>query len=122
MNWKQSSISEVQTAVRDGKPTATELAKLCFAEIESRNTVIHAYLAVSRERALASSEAVDQLAAQGKPLPPLAGVPIGIKDVLVMKGFSGNCRISHTRGVSAALRRHRCEASGSCRRGAGGKA
>src|SRR5271170_2636782 len=86
MNWKQSSISEVQTAVRDGKPTATELAKLCFTEIEARNSVINAYLAVSRERALASSAAVDQLAAQGKPLPPLAGVPIGIKDVLVMKG------------------------------------
>ena len=30
--------------------------------------------------------AIDQLAAQGSPLPPLAGVPIGIKDVLVMKG------------------------------------
>jgi aspartyl-tRNA(Asn)/glutamyl-tRNA(Gln) amidotransferase subunit A len=86
MNWKQSSISEVQTAVRDGKPTATELAELCFAEIEAQNTVINAYLAVSRERALASSAAVDQLASQGKPLPPLAGVPIGIKDVLVMKG------------------------------------
>ena len=86
MNWKQSSISEVQAAVRDAKPTATELAKLCFTEIEARNTAINAYLAVSRERALASAAAVDQLAAQGKPLPPLAGVPIGIKDVLVMKG------------------------------------
>jgi aspartyl-tRNA(Asn)/glutamyl-tRNA(Gln) amidotransferase subunit A len=86
MNWKQSSISEVQTAVRAGNPTATELAELCFAEIEARNPVINAYLAVSRERALGSAAAVDQLAAQGKPLPPLAGVPIGIKDVLVMKG------------------------------------
>jgi len=86
MNWKQSSISEVQTAVRDGQTTATELAELCFTEIEARNTIINAYLVVSRERALASAAAVDQLAAQGKPLPPLAGVPIGIKDVLVMKG------------------------------------
>ena len=72
--------------MRNGKPTATELAELCFTEIEARNSVINAYLAVSRERALASAAAVDQLAAQGKPLPPLAGVPIGIKDVLVMKG------------------------------------
>jgi aspartyl-tRNA(Asn)/glutamyl-tRNA(Gln) amidotransferase subunit A len=86
MNWKQSSISEIQIAVRDGNPTATELAKFCFAEIEALNPAINAYLAVSRERALASAVAVDQLAAQGKPLPPLAGVPIGIKDVLVMKG------------------------------------
>jgi Asp-tRNA(Asn)/Glu-tRNA(Gln) amidotransferase A subunit family amidase len=52
MNWKQSSISEVQAAVRAAKPTATELAKLCFAEIESQNAAINAYLTVSRERAL----------------------------------------------------------------------
>jgi aspartyl-tRNA(Asn)/glutamyl-tRNA(Gln) amidotransferase subunit A len=86
MNWKQSSISEIQTAVGNGKPTAAELAELCFTEIEAGNADINAYLAVSRERALASAVAVDELAVQGKPLPPLAGVPIGIKDVLVMKG------------------------------------
>jgi aspartyl-tRNA(Asn)/glutamyl-tRNA(Gln) amidotransferase subunit A len=86
MNWKQSSISEVQTAVRDAQPTAAELVELCLEQIEAQNKVINAYLAVSRERALEAAAAVDQLAAQGKPLPPLAGVPIGIKDVLVMKG------------------------------------
>ena len=86
MNWKQTCIAEVQTAVRHAKPSATELAELCFAEIEAQNPVINAYLAVSRERALHAAAAVDQLAAQGSPLPPLAGVPIGIKDVLVMKG------------------------------------
>jgi aspartyl-tRNA(Asn)/glutamyl-tRNA(Gln) amidotransferase subunit A len=86
MNWKQTSISEVQAAVGHGKPTATQLAELFFAEIEAQNPVINAYLAVSRERALPAAAAVDQLVAQGGPLPPLAGVPIGIKDVLVMKG------------------------------------
>jgi aspartyl-tRNA(Asn)/glutamyl-tRNA(Gln) amidotransferase subunit A len=86
MNWKQTCIAEVQTAVRHAKPSATELAELCFAEIEAQNSVINAYLALSRERALHAAAAIDQLAAQGSPLPPLAGVPIGIKDVLVMKG------------------------------------
>jgi aspartyl-tRNA(Asn)/glutamyl-tRNA(Gln) amidotransferase subunit A len=86
MNWKQSSISEVQSAVRSAKPSATQLAELCFREIEASNPSINAYLAVSPERALRAAAAVDQLAAQGGPLPPLAGVPIGVKDVLVMKG------------------------------------
>ena len=72
--------------MRDAQPTAAELAELCLEQIEAQNKVINAYLAVSRERALEAAAAVDQLAAQGKPLPPLAGVPIGIKDVLVMKG------------------------------------
>jgi aspartyl-tRNA(Asn)/glutamyl-tRNA(Gln) amidotransferase subunit A len=86
MNWKQTSVVEVQAAVRDAKPTATQLAERCFKEIETQNPTINAYLSVSRERALSAAAAVDQLATQGGPLPPLAGVPIGIKDVLVMKG------------------------------------
>jgi aspartyl-tRNA(Asn)/glutamyl-tRNA(Gln) amidotransferase subunit A len=86
MNWKQTSVVEVHAAVRDAKPTATQLAERCFKEIETQNPTINAYLSVSRERALSAAAAVDQLATQGGPLPPLAGVPIGIKDVLVMKG------------------------------------
>src|SRR6202789_3169522 len=86
MNWKQSSISEVQASVRSANPSATQLAELCFREIEASNPSINAYLAVSPERALRAAGAVDQLAATGGPLPALAGVPIGVKDVLVMKG------------------------------------
>jgi aspartyl-tRNA(Asn)/glutamyl-tRNA(Gln) amidotransferase subunit A len=86
MNWKQTCISEVQAAVRHAKPSATELAELCFEEIVAQNPAINAYLSVSRERALRAAANVDQLVAQGAPLPPLAGVPVGIKDVLVMKG------------------------------------
>ncbi|HET6219363.1 MAG TPA: Asp-tRNA(Asn)/Glu-tRNA(Gln) amidotransferase GatCAB subunit A, partial [Acidobacteriaceae bacterium] len=71
MNWKQTCIAEVQTAVRDANPSATELAELCFAEIEAQNAVINAYLALSRERALHAAAAIDQLAARGNPLPPL---------------------------------------------------
>ncbi len=65
MNWKQTCISEVQEAVRHARPSATQLAELCFAEIEARNPAINAYLAVSPERALGAAEVVDQLAAQG---------------------------------------------------------
>jgi aspartyl-tRNA(Asn)/glutamyl-tRNA(Gln) amidotransferase subunit A len=86
MNWKQASIPDVRSAVSNAKPSATELAELCFEQIEAQNSAINAYLALSRERAVAAAAAVDQLVANGGSLPPLAGVPIGIKDVLVMKG------------------------------------
>src|SRR5271154_6544873 len=86
MNFKQTCISEVRAAVSHAKPSATQLAELCLEEIEAQNPAINAYLALSRERALSAAAAIDQLAAQGGPLPPLAGVPIGVKDVLVMQG------------------------------------
>jgi aspartyl-tRNA(Asn)/glutamyl-tRNA(Gln) amidotransferase subunit A len=47
---------------------------------------INSFLALSRERAMAQAAKIDALAAKGEPLPPLAGVPVGIKDVLAMKG------------------------------------
>ena len=47
---------------------------------------IHSFLALSRDRAMAKAAQVDELAAKGEPLPILAGVPVGIKDVLAMRG------------------------------------
>jgi aspartyl-tRNA(Asn)/glutamyl-tRNA(Gln) amidotransferase subunit A len=47
---------------------------------------IHSFLALSKERALAQAAKIDALAAKGDALPPLAGVPVAIKDVLVMQG------------------------------------
>src|SRR5271154_1354983 len=86
MNFKQTCISEVRAAVSHAKPSATQLAELCLEEIEARNPEINAYLALSRDRALGAAKAIDRLAAQKSELPPLAGVPIGVKDVLVMQG------------------------------------
>jgi aspartyl-tRNA(Asn)/glutamyl-tRNA(Gln) amidotransferase subunit A len=86
MDLKQTCISEIRSAVREAKPGAIEWMERCFSEIESQNGVINAYLSLSRGRAMETAAAIDRLAAQGTPLPPLAGVPIGIKDVLVMKG------------------------------------
>src|SRR6201996_5626966 len=94
MNLKETRIADVQTAVRSARPSATELAEQCYREIEEQNPSINAYLALSRERALGKAAEIDQLAAKGDTLPPLAGVPVGIKDVLVMKGSpatAGSC-------------------------------
>jgi aspartyl-tRNA(Asn)/glutamyl-tRNA(Gln) amidotransferase subunit A len=86
MNWDQANIHEVRAAVRDAKPSAAALAEICFEKIDARNPELNAFLHVSRERAREAAATVDRLVAEGSPLPPLAGVPIGVKDVLVMKG------------------------------------
>src|SRR6202042_1171020 len=57
-----------------------------YARIGSRDGEIHSFLALSRERAMAQAAKIDGMAAKGETLPPLAGVPVGIKDVLVMQG------------------------------------
>ena len=70
---------------RHARPSATTA---CIAEqIDGPGGLgINSFLALSRDRALAQAARVDAMAARGEDAGPLAGVPIGIKDVLAMTG------------------------------------
>lgn len=83
---KGLTIEPVRMAIASGKATATRLAEDHYARIAEKDGPINSYLALSRERALAQAAKIDEMAARGEPLPALAGVPVGIKDVLAMQG------------------------------------
>src|SRR5271154_5149989 len=80
------SIGELVEGVASGKTTAVQAARLCFSRIDEEDATIHAYLSLDREGALARAREIDAKAAAGEVLPALAGVPMGIKDVLVVDG------------------------------------
>ena len=84
------TIDEVRAGLASGTATATGLAEQHYARIAAEDGPsgkrINSFLAISRERALAQAARIDDLAALGDPLPTLAGVPVGIKDVLAMQG------------------------------------
>ena len=86
MELKSLTIDAARSAVQERKIKATELAEKFYAKIESDDPKIGAYLALCKDRALAKAAEMDALAAKGEKLPPLGGVPVGIKDVLVTKG------------------------------------
>ena len=88
-----STIQEVRTAIASKSTTAAAVAEQHYARIAAGDGPvsaggkgIHSFLALSKERALAQAAKIDAMAANGDALPPLAGVPVGIKDVLVMQG------------------------------------
>src|SRR5207248_7819483 len=74
-----------RTAIVERQMTATALAAAFYEKIAAEDGETHAYLALSRERALEQAARIDALADRGDPLPPLAGVPIAIKDVIVTR-------------------------------------
>src|ERR1700712_3830508 len=86
LNLVTLSIAEARDAVREGGVSAAVLAEQHYERIAAGDTEIHSFLALSRERAFAQAEKVDTAVKAGGELGPLAGVPIGIKDVLVMRG------------------------------------
>ena len=83
---KLPSIDELVEGVANGTTTAVEAARLCFSRIDEEDATIHAYLSLDREGALKRAAEIDAKAAAGETLPVLAGVPMGIKDVLVIDG------------------------------------
>ncbi len=85
------TISGVQEALASKKISARELAADYYKRIEARNAELNAYLTLSQDRAFAQAERVDALVAAGKPLPPLAGVPIAVKDVISTRGVRTTC-------------------------------
>ena len=87
-NW---TISSVKSALAAKKTSVRELAADFFKRIDAQNPTLNAYLTLSEERAYAQAEKIDALIAANKPLPPLAGVPIAIKDVLSTKGIRTTC-------------------------------
>jgi aspartyl-tRNA(Asn)/glutamyl-tRNA(Gln) amidotransferase subunit A len=90
MSLGSTTIDSVRTAVAGGATTATAVAEQHYAKIAADDGAdgkrIHSFLALSKERAMAQAAKIDAMAANGDTLPPLAGVPVGIKDVLTMVG------------------------------------
>ena len=84
------TIASVRAAIAARSVSATEIAEQHYTRIAANDGPdgdgIHSFLALTRERALAQAARIDDLARSGDPLPPLAGVPVGIKDVLAMHG------------------------------------
>jgi aspartyl-tRNA(Asn)/glutamyl-tRNA(Gln) amidotransferase subunit A len=86
MDLNALTIEGARAGVQARKTTATSLAEAFYAKIETTDPEIGAYLTLSKDRALEQAARMDSLAAKGDELPPLGGVPVGIKDVMVTRG------------------------------------
>ena len=83
---KPLTLAELREGIASGRVKAVDLAESYYERIEQKNPRLNVYLSLTKERALEQAARVDEMAAKGDPLPALAGIPVGIKDVLVMKG------------------------------------
>ena len=86
--WTITSVREALTAKRI---SARELTGEFYSRIEKRNPELNAFLALSPERAYAKADALDAGIAAGELLPPLAGIPLAVKDVLSTRGVVTTC-------------------------------
>ena len=82
---------QVRDAIVVGEFTAREAAEAAYARIEALDGDVHAFLQLTRELAFEVADRIDTARAAGDELPPLAGVPAGIKDNMNLIGTRTTC-------------------------------
>jgi aspartyl-tRNA(Asn)/glutamyl-tRNA(Gln) amidotransferase subunit A len=82
---------ELTARYRAGDTTPSEVAEAHLARIERLDDRVGAYLAVTHDGARAAARAADDRYRAGRPLGPLDGVPVAIKDVFCTRGVRTTC-------------------------------
>ena len=102
------SLVEARAAVVEGRVSAAALAEEHYERIAKVDPEIHSFLALTRERAMTQAEKVDTAVKAGDPVGPLAGVPVGIKDVLTVKGVATTQGRRFWSGIGRRMTRRWC--------------
>jgi len=79
------SISSLREGIAAGEIKAVDVCRAALERIE-RYKNLNAFITVIGDAALARAEKIDQAAARGETLPPLAGTIVAVKDNMVMRG------------------------------------
>jgi len=86
VNLADWSAEQVSLAVRRQEVSAREVLEATLQRLDATEATLHAYLHVRRDAALRDAEALDHEPPAERQRRPLAGVPVAVKDNLVMKG------------------------------------
>ena len=81
MDFLVETVVGLAGQVRAGQVSARELVAHAFARIDAVDGSVGAFVALDQDGAMAAASAVDDLVARGGDPGPLAGIPIGVKDL-----------------------------------------
>jgi aspartyl-tRNA(Asn)/glutamyl-tRNA(Gln) amidotransferase subunit A len=91
MNIAALTVQQIRDGLAQKQFSAVELTQDALAFAKAENAKTNAFLTFCDDRALASAANVDAKLAKGQDPGPLAGVPVGVKDVIVTKGVRTTC-------------------------------
>ena len=90
---KISELSALETGrmIKEKKITVREALDACFANIDSQEPTIHAFVSYDKEAAYRRAEIVQREIDKNRYSSPLAGVPMGMKDNICTRGVPTTC-------------------------------
>ncbi len=87
MDFRTESVLSLADQIRKGALSARDLVGHALSRIEADNPRLNAFVAVGEERAMVAAASIDEQVASGGDPGPLAGIPIGVKDLEDASGF-----------------------------------
>jgi AtzE family amidohydrolase len=82
------TAAEIARQISSGARSAVAVLAQTRALIEAKDPQLNCFTATTFERAEREAQSVDRLRAEGKPLPPLAGVPYAVKNLFDIEGMT----------------------------------
>ena len=87
----QTPATEIANRVRSGKLSAREVVQEFLNRIKDHDKSLQAFLRVDWQNALAQADTIDAKKKHGGTLGPMAGVPVAIKDNILVRGELATC-------------------------------
>ena len=98
MDARGASLTAIADGVRAGTFGAREVTEQFLDRIGRLDGALGCYLKVDAEGARRRADAVDAARKAGRDLGPLAGAPLGIKDIFCTRGIETTCASKILRG------------------------
>jgi len=101
LDLKSAGIGALTAAVTARRVSALELCDAAIARIERLDPALNAVVVRDFERARAQARAADAALARGEPAPPLAGVPMTVKESYNVAGLKTTWGLAPFKDVTA---------------------
>lgn len=84
---RAATVIETADLVRSGQASAQDTVARALAAVERANGALNAFIHLDGDRALDWAREVDRVVARGGDPGPLAGVPMGVKELQAVRGW-----------------------------------
>ncbi len=83
----EQTIAGIGRLLRQGEVSCVDILNACLEQVDEWESKVHAWVVLDREGAMEQARALDDELRSGNDRGPLHGIPIGVKDIIDVRGL-----------------------------------